>query len=181
MKLARYFAPGNILGLFIIAGAVVAGCSPPAVSPATSPLALQNANGTHGTHPLTLVTTRVKFYNSGSSTIVGMGSAACWSISPTPLPSVPPGDYSTVETLTYDTSCGTPNFLDISYGVAGAEATDCTFATKYVSSFSYSVTNSELTACTATPSTNATYDELFTYAASGSLYKRHSYPAVTRR
>jgi hypothetical protein len=181
MRRVKCYAPESVLGLFMVAAAIIVGCSPTAVSPTTSGSTLQTS-GSHRTHPLVLVSTRVKFYNSGSSTIVGMGSSACWSISPTPLPSVAPSDYSGVETLTYDTSCAGSNILDISYGVSGAEATYCTFATQYSSSgFSYSVTNTPLTACTAMQSSNVTYNELFSYDPSGSLYKRHSHAAVIQR
>jgi hypothetical protein len=178
MRRATYYAPELVLGLFIVATAIVVGCSPPA----TSPSALQSASSSHRTHPLALATTSVEIYNSGSSTIVGMGSAACWTISPTPLPSVAPSDYSVVETLTYDTGCATPTSLDISYGVNGAEVTYCTFVTTYSNSaFSYSVMNTSFTDCTATIPASHTYNELFSYDPSGSLYKRHSQSPVIRR
>jgi hypothetical protein len=161
--------PLEFVALLVGAIAIVAGCSSQAGSPLGSSPTGPSASRAHS---LDIVPTRVKIYNSGSATISGTGSSACWTISPTPLPSVSPDTTSGVVTLSFNTACAGPNFIDISYApVSGADAI-CTFVTTYYMGFTYSVDNSEDTACTATPSHNVTFEELFSYDPAGSL-RRH--------
>jgi hypothetical protein len=160
--------PFELVAVLAGAVAIVAGCSTQAGSPlGSSPAGL----GASRAHSLNIVTTRVEIYNSGSATILGTGSSACWTISPTPLPSVSPDTYSGVISLSYNTTCAGPNFIDIAYAPTVGADDSCTFVTTYDMGFSYSVDNSEGTACTATPSHNVAFDELFSYDPSGSLRK----------
>jgi hypothetical protein len=155
-------------GLAIFAAAMlIAGCN--GLNSANPGPAGVAATSSHA-RPLTIFSTRVRIYNSGSSTITGTGSAGCWTISPTPLPSIGPGQHSVVETLSYNSSCGAGNTLDITYG-GTAPISDCIFSTTYAGGFSYTATNSAGTDCSVSTSTNVTYDELFSYDPVGSLRK----------
>jgi hypothetical protein len=153
--------------LLLATAGVAAGCN--SGPTASAPPGIQSANGHAG--PSELLSTRVKIYNSGSSTIFGTGSAPCWTISPTPLPSVGPGSYSGIETLSHNPLCGVST-LNITYQTISGADTACTFETTYSGGFSYSVDNSPTTACTATHSTNVTFDELFSYDPAGQARKQ---------
>jgi hypothetical protein len=167
MKIASLSTGHCAAGLIAIA-AIVAGCT----SATPTGVGIPSAAHSRGVRHLVLETTTVKFYNSGSSTIYGSGSATCWSVSPTPLPSIGPGNYSGVIDLSYDTACvGGPDHIDISYGPSGGPS--CLFTTTYNAGFSYSVSNNPLTDCTATASGAPIFKELFSYDPSGSLNKRH--------
>ena len=121
----------------------------------------------HGVRPLTTVSTRVLIDNASALTVSPSVSLGCWTISPS-LPTLGSGSQSSIETLTYDLSCGGSDKLDIVYGTP-----NCTFETTYSSGFSYSATNSAQTACTAIHSNNLTYDELFTYNTSANPLRGH--------
>lgn len=144
------------------ASAMLAACNG-GVSSSFSPLS-SISNARHHVGPLATVSTFVGIKNDWIQTIVGSGSAPCWTISPK-LPSVAPGDLSAPVTLSYNTLCVTPANLPITYGPGPAATSNCTFTVAYNgTSFTYSVTQGTNTACTATPSPNTHYDEFLTYA-----------------
>jgi hypothetical protein len=62
-------------------------------------------NGSHRVEPLATVSNVVQIDNEWTQTVLGSGSATCWSISPTPLPAVGPSASSPPVTLSYDTTC----------------------------------------------------------------------------
>lgn len=172
MKILKVGAAHYAVGLFAVA-AIVAGCtsgSQTALGPnqPNQPGAMQS----HRISPLQTVSTRVRINNFASFTIYGSGSAMCWSISPTPLPSVAPSGNSAPITLTYDEACVTPSSLGITYGPLTTPQS-CKFITSFGSSgFSYTVDNSVHTACTATPSTSALVNEYFNYKTASSTSRR---------
>lgn len=167
MNLKRIGRASGILGLLAVA-ALAAGCNGP-----TSSLGSPGADGPSShVHPLQTVSTRVAIYNSGTVTISGTGSAACWSISPG-LPNVPAGEYSSPITLTFNLDCVATNKLDITYGPTIIADEDCTFETTYNNGFTYKAVNSVLTDCSVSPSKNVSYDELFSWDPAGSLRRHH--------
>lgn len=166
----RSFSTQLSIFAVVAAGCVIAACSSTS-GPGTTG-SIPGAASRRGASPLVLVSTNVKFYNSGPSTIYGSGSATCWSTSPSPLPSIGPDAYSGIVTLSYDTTClGGPNHLDITYSPASGTP-GCMFVTTYSDGkFTYEAVNNLLTACTATPSANAAFQELYSYDPAGSLHK----------
>jgi len=166
MKIKRgpfAYAPGIFAAVVIAAG-----CSG---TSSTNPVSSAGSQAPAGrARSMDTVQTRVKIFNFATYTITGSGSSACWTISPTPLPSIAPSSSSQVETLQYNTGCGASNELDITYS-GGSPPAPCIFKTTYSSGFTYLATNSVGTACTATRSSNVTYDENFNYYSAGSPAK----------
>jgi hypothetical protein len=175
MKTVQLAAAPYALGL-AVAAAIAVGCSG---SPASlSPSAQQN--GPRYPRPLaTTVSTKVQVDNTFTSTIYPSGgSAMCWTVSPTPLPSVAPNASSAPITLTYDTTCTSTSELAIDYGPISPVNEDCIFTTSYNgTAFVYSVTQSDQTDCKAYPSPTSLVNEIFQYGQEGSFSRK---PALTR-
>jgi hypothetical protein len=158
--------------LTLVTVAFIAGCNGSG-GPISSLPGASSAKG--GVDPLDTVSTRVEIANTASVTIYGGSSGTCWTISPSPVPSIGSGDQTSPITLSYNTGCAAGNKLDITYQTTLGADTACTFETTYTggSGFSYQANNAPLTACSVSQSHSVTYDELFTYAPGGSLRKKH--------
>jgi hypothetical protein len=147
----------------LAAAALVAACSggPQSLLNASGPLASSASVRAKGADT---VSTVVGIKNDWTNTILGAGSATCWSISPS-LPSVGAGDLSDPITLSYTPSCPATSTLKIVYGPETNPASDCTFnVTSNGTTFTYTVTQGADTACTVAPSASSRYDEILTYA-----------------
>jgi hypothetical protein len=146
----------------LAAAAIFAGCSTGTQSSLSPSGTAQN--GSHRVGPLATVSNVVQIDNAWTQTIFGSGSATCWSISPTPLPSVAPSASSPPVTLTYNTTCPVTAPLPIRYGPGVTPLEDCTFNVGYNgTNFTYSVTQGTHTDCTAKPSPISSIDEILTY------------------
>ena len=146
----------------LAAAAIVAACSTGTQS-SLSPSGIAQNRSRH-VGPLATVSNVVQIDNAWTQTIFGSGSATCWSISPTPLPSVAPSASSPPVTLTYNTTCPVTAPLPISYGPAITPLEQCTFNVGYNgTNFTYSVTQGTHTDCTAKPSPISSIDQILTY------------------
>lgn len=164
MKIGRLTIAQSTISL-VAAAALVSACD--SGTPSGSGPLSPNARASHVRHSI-LLSTIVQFHNAGSSTISATGSAPCWTVSPSPLPSVASGESSGPVTLNYDTSClnGT-NEIRITYAPS-PQAAGCTFITYYEFGWGYSA-NPGPPGCTWNTTVNPV---LYTYALTGSEYKR---------
>jgi hypothetical protein len=161
MKKAKRCAVQWAIGT-VAAAAIFTGCSTGTQS-SLSPSGVAQ-NGSHRGGPLATVSDVVQINNAWTQTVLGSGSATCWSISPTPLPSVAPSASSPPVTLSYDTTCPVTATLPITYGPATTPLENCTLNVGYNSTnFTYSVTQGTHTDCTAKPSPISSIDEILTY------------------
>lgn len=171
MKITNVSTSHYAAGLFL-AAAFIAGCG--GGSQSLGPASGSNQGATQQIHPLQSVSTRVAVHNKWIQTIHASGSAACWAISPTPLPSVAPSASSPPITLTYDTTCTFVSVLPIKYGPLTTPS-DCTFTVAYNGTmFVYSVTQGTNTDCKAFPSPTSIVNEIFQYNQDGSLGHKHN-------
>jgi hypothetical protein len=168
MKIAHFGAVPYALGL-VAAAAIAIGCSSGSGS-SLNPSSQQNGIR----RPDPTATTKVEVDNTFTATIYPSGgSAMCWTVSPTPLPSVAPSATSPPITLAYDTTCTTTSQLAIEYGPVSPVNEDCTFTTSYNGmAFVYSVTQGLNTDCKAYPSAAAIVNEIFQYGQQGSSSSR---------
>lgn len=117
---------------------------------------------THRVRQQTLVSTTVKIFNDENLTITGTSTLpSCWTVSPTPIPSVGPNGHSGIITETYDTTCASGAGVVLEYSLGTYY---CDFTTQYQSGgFNYQAMGNDGN-CYATPApSGASYDEKFTY------------------
>lgn len=120
-------------------------------------------NGSRRVWPLATVSNVARINNPWSQTILGSGSATCWTISPTPLPAVAPKHLESASHahVQYALPCYCafcPSVTDQQYPVR-----HCTFnVASDGTNFMYFVAQGKQTDCTARPSPISSIDEILT-------------------
>ena len=150
------------LWIGLLAAAVISACNGGIQG---TPTGTQSSLEVHRMRSLLGASTIVRVFDSCCNTIYGsVPSANCMTVSPSPLPSLAPGDHKDI-TLTTQDNCGSVPDISVAYG-PGRQGYTCTLTTTYGSTgFTYSVTNGPGVACYAKPAPPMSkYDESFTWA-----------------
>jgi hypothetical protein len=156
MKLTRA-SKAQVAVILFAAASFIAGCnSGSGTVPGTSQTQANRIRH------LTLAATTVKVFNDENLAITGTATTpTCWTVSPTPIPSVAPNGHTGIITETFDTTCASGAGMVLEYSLGPYF---CDFTTTYQSgAFSYQAMGNDGN-CFATPApSDANYNEKFTY------------------
>jgi hypothetical protein len=115
MKLARKNALNLAMGV-VAAAALIVGCNSNGSAVGLSPTSQTSYSRLHSIRRQDMVSTTVKIFNQENGTLTGTATIpSCWTVSPSPIPTISASPGTVDLTETYDTTCAAHSPVSLNY------------------------------------------------------------------